>query len=245
MKAHAELLADNLLGNPHSGQPRIRQRRRPWSSARGGRCSSTSTRAGNYTAVFTANATAALKLVGESYPFAPGGRLSAHLRQSQFGERHPRVRARARARRSSTCRSPCPISGSIAHRMSAQLGEPSTRQPEPPGLPRSVEFLRREAPARSRGRSAREGLGCPARRGRVRADQSPRPLHASVRTSCASRSTRCSATRPAWAACWSATTRSSRLTRPVVRRRHRQLRDRPGTPAHPLAAARPASKTAR
>ena len=28
-----------------------------------------------YTAVFTANATSALKLVGESYPFAPGGRL--------------------------------------------------------------------------------------------------------------------------------------------------------------------------
>ena len=31
--------------------------------------------ADEYTAVFTANATSALKLVGESYPFAPGGRL--------------------------------------------------------------------------------------------------------------------------------------------------------------------------
>ena len=42
--------------------------------------------------VFTANASGALKLVGEAYPFAPGGGLPAQLRQPQLGERDPRVR---------------------------------------------------------------------------------------------------------------------------------------------------------
>ena len=52
-----------------------RWRRPTWSKTRVGRSSTTSTRrASEYTAVFTANATGALKLAGEAYPFAPGGR---------------------------------------------------------------------------------------------------------------------------------------------------------------------------
>jgi selenocysteine lyase/cysteine desulfurase len=71
---HAELLASHLLGNPHSASPassaatrlveRTRQRILDWFNA-----------GSEYTAVFTANATGALKHVAESYPFAPGGRL--------------------------------------------------------------------------------------------------------------------------------------------------------------------------
>jgi selenocysteine lyase/cysteine desulfurase len=71
MRAHAELLAGGLFGNPHSSNPAsvattalVERARRAVVSYFGGTA--------DYTAVFTPNATAALKLVGESYPFAPG-----------------------------------------------------------------------------------------------------------------------------------------------------------------------------
>ena len=74
VRLHAELLNAHALGNPHSASP----------------ASSTTTRlvegarravlewfdaSGDYTAIFTLNATGALKHVAESYPFSPGGRL--------------------------------------------------------------------------------------------------------------------------------------------------------------------------
>ena len=74
VREHAELLNRSVLGNPHSASltssgttdlvEQTRQEVLQWFNA-----------AGAYTAVFTQNATAALKHVGESYPFAPGGRL--------------------------------------------------------------------------------------------------------------------------------------------------------------------------
>ena len=51
-------------------------RRQPsWSSVRARRCCATSTRRDEYCVVFTPNATGALKLVGEAYPFEPGSRF--------------------------------------------------------------------------------------------------------------------------------------------------------------------------
>jgi selenocysteine lyase/cysteine desulfurase len=74
IREHAALLTGGLFGNPHSASPAsarttglVEQARAAvleWFNAQG-----------DYTAVFTQNATAAIKLVGESYPFAPGGRL--------------------------------------------------------------------------------------------------------------------------------------------------------------------------
>jgi molybdenum cofactor sulfurtransferase len=74
LRQHSELLASRLLGNPHSASPassgttslveRSRRAVLEWFNATEG-----------YTAVFTANATGALKHVAESYPFASGGRL--------------------------------------------------------------------------------------------------------------------------------------------------------------------------
>jgi molybdenum cofactor sulfurtransferase len=71
---HSQLLASSLLGNPHSASPaslsathlveRARRAVLDWFDAQD-----------DYTAIFTLNATGALKHVGESYPFAPGGRL--------------------------------------------------------------------------------------------------------------------------------------------------------------------------
>jgi molybdenum cofactor sulfurtransferase len=70
---HLSLLQSHVFGNPHSGSltsmsttslvERARAAVLEWFNAR------------EYTAVFTINASAALKLVGESYPFGPGARL--------------------------------------------------------------------------------------------------------------------------------------------------------------------------
>lgn len=72
VREHAEWLQHGVFGNPHSVNEssaattdvveRTRGAVLDWFHAR------------DYVAVFTANATAALKLVGEAYPFAPGGR---------------------------------------------------------------------------------------------------------------------------------------------------------------------------
>ena len=74
VREHAELLNAQALGNPHSASP---------SSSRTTALVEGARRAvlewfgaeGDYTAIFTANATGALKHVGESYPFSPKGRL--------------------------------------------------------------------------------------------------------------------------------------------------------------------------
>jgi selenocysteine lyase/cysteine desulfurase len=74
VRRHAELLASSLLGNPHSASPassdathlveRSRRAVLDWFNA-----------GDDYTAIFTLNATGALKHVGESYPFSAGDRL--------------------------------------------------------------------------------------------------------------------------------------------------------------------------
>jgi selenocysteine lyase/cysteine desulfurase len=71
---HAELLTGCVLGNPHSASPAssattslVERARRAVLDFFGA--------SGGYTAIFTPNATGALKHVAECYPFAPGGRL--------------------------------------------------------------------------------------------------------------------------------------------------------------------------
>ena len=74
VQQHLGLLSEQVLGNPHSVNPtsmamtaqveRARAAVLAWFNGTGA-----------YTAIFTANASGALKLVGEAYPFAAGGRL--------------------------------------------------------------------------------------------------------------------------------------------------------------------------
>jgi len=74
VRRHAEMLASSLLGNPHSASPassdathlveRSRRAVLEWFNA-----------GDDYTAIFTANATGALKHIGESYPFSAGDQL--------------------------------------------------------------------------------------------------------------------------------------------------------------------------
>jgi selenocysteine lyase/cysteine desulfurase len=73
VREHLALLTDEIFGNPHS-------RNRP-SAAAGARVAEARAAVlayfdaspDEYEVIFTPNATGALKLVGESYPFAPGG----------------------------------------------------------------------------------------------------------------------------------------------------------------------------
>ena len=67
------LLDQNVLGNPHSANPTSLAMTDLVEETRSYVLSYFNTNAEKYTAVFSANASGALKLVGEAYPFASGG----------------------------------------------------------------------------------------------------------------------------------------------------------------------------
>ncbi|MEO8507543.1 MAG: aminotransferase class V-fold PLP-dependent enzyme [Betaproteobacteria bacterium] len=96
VREHAALLASHVFGNPHSASPSSMATTTAVESARAAVLAHFNG-TGEYTAVFTLNASAAIKLVAESYPFAPGGRLllSADNHNSVNGVREYARRARA------------------------------------------------------------------------------------------------------------------------------------------------------
>jgi molybdenum cofactor sulfurtransferase len=71
---HAALLQTEVFGNPHSANPTSSHSTRLVEATRA-HVLNYFNAGGDYTAVFTQNASGALKLVGESYPFEPGGAL--------------------------------------------------------------------------------------------------------------------------------------------------------------------------
>ena len=74
LREHAELLSENVFGNPHSASPSSTAMTNAVERARAAVLDYFHG-TGEYTAVFTLNASGALKLVGESFPFEHGGRL--------------------------------------------------------------------------------------------------------------------------------------------------------------------------
>ncbi len=74
VREHAAALAANVYGNPHSVSPSSAASTDAVERARAAVLAYFNA-TGRYTAIFTPNASGALKLVGESYPFEPGGRL--------------------------------------------------------------------------------------------------------------------------------------------------------------------------
>lgn len=72
--AHMSLLRENVYGNPHSTNPTSLAMTRRVESARRYILEYFQASPDEYLVIFTANASGALKLVGESYPFGPGGR---------------------------------------------------------------------------------------------------------------------------------------------------------------------------
>ena len=75
IERHAALLLGSVLGNPHSANPTSRRATELIESCRRRVLDFFSAPADDYEVIFTANASQALKLVGESYPFEAGDRL--------------------------------------------------------------------------------------------------------------------------------------------------------------------------
>ena len=76
VRRHHDLLAENVFGNPHSQNPTSLAMTHLVEQARAYVLAFFNADPDEYTVVFTANASGALKLVGESYPFTPGSRYA-------------------------------------------------------------------------------------------------------------------------------------------------------------------------
>jgi selenocysteine lyase/cysteine desulfurase len=74
VRLHQDLLERSVFGNPHSGNPTSRAATELIESARRSTLEFFGADPDEYLCIFTQNASSALKLVGESYPFGPGGR---------------------------------------------------------------------------------------------------------------------------------------------------------------------------
>jgi selenocysteine lyase/cysteine desulfurase len=99
VRAHETLLRDQVLGNPHSINPTSAASTELAEGARAAVLRWFNASPDEYCVIFTPNATGALRLVAEAYPFGPGGRclLTADNHNSVNG-----VREYARAAGAST-----------------------------------------------------------------------------------------------------------------------------------------------
>ena len=75
VRAHLEMLGGQVFGNPHSTNPTSRAATAWAERARASVLRFFAAPPDEYTVIFTSNASGALKLVGEAFPFAPGSRL--------------------------------------------------------------------------------------------------------------------------------------------------------------------------
>ncbi|MBL0210786.1 MAG: aminotransferase class V-fold PLP-dependent enzyme [Holophagaceae bacterium] len=75
LQGHLSYLSHHVLGNPHSLSPASRLTSQDLEEARREVLDFFRADPVDYTVIFTSNASGALKLVGESYPFQAGGRL--------------------------------------------------------------------------------------------------------------------------------------------------------------------------
>jgi selenocysteine lyase/cysteine desulfurase len=75
LRDHMELLRSNVFGNPHSLNPTSRAMTELCEQARLLVLEYFNASPDEYTVIFTSNASNALKLVGEAYPFKPGGQF--------------------------------------------------------------------------------------------------------------------------------------------------------------------------
>ncbi len=75
LRQHMALLEEGVFGNPHSKNPTSLAMTHLVERARSFVLDYFNAPSDEYVAIFTPNASGALKLVGEAYPFAPGGRF--------------------------------------------------------------------------------------------------------------------------------------------------------------------------
>jgi len=142
VREHGELLERHVFGNPHSASPSSSSTTHLVESARAA-VLDWFNGAGDYSAVFTLNASGALKLIGESYPFGCGGRyvLTADNHNSVNG-----IREFARAR--GTAVGYAPLTSRVAHRRVETVDAPRQGRSlarQPVRFSRAVELLWCEA----------------------------------------------------------------------------------------------------
>lgn len=89
MRRHLELLDRHVFGNPHSSNPTSLAMTERVEATRRAILEYFNAPQDEYSVIFTSNASAAIKLVGEAYPFAPGSRylLTADNHNSTNGVR--------------------------------------------------------------------------------------------------------------------------------------------------------------
>ena len=75
VRRHSDFLLGRVLGNPHSSNPTSRETTEACEACRRHVLEFFNASPAEYAVIFTANASQALKLVGESYPFEKGDRL--------------------------------------------------------------------------------------------------------------------------------------------------------------------------
>ncbi|NTU78003.1 MAG: aminotransferase class V-fold PLP-dependent enzyme [Chloroflexales bacterium] len=75
LQKHHELLSSQVFGNPHSTNPTSQAMTHLVEQARAAVLAFLNAPAAEYAVIFTPNASGALRLVGEAYPFRPGGEL--------------------------------------------------------------------------------------------------------------------------------------------------------------------------
>ena len=160
----------SVLGNPHSNSPTSLASTELVERARRVVREFFNAPPDDYLCVFTANASAALRLVGESYRFAPGGTfaLTADNHNSVNG-----IREFARRKGAEVVYVPVTAPELRLDRaaMTRVLRAAEARRPQPAGLPGAVQLLRRAASPGPRRRGACRRVGRARRRGGLRASQ--------------------------------------------------------------------------
>ena len=136
--AHAQMLSEQVLGNPHSVNPSSMAMTERVERARAAVLAHFNA-GSEYTAIFTLNASAALKLVAESFPFAPGGALllSTDNHNSVNGMREFAARAGATVRYAPLTRPQLRLDLSALH---ALLDQPAGEQPRLLAFPAQSNF---------------------------------------------------------------------------------------------------------
>ena len=146
LREHMRLLERGVFGNPHSINPTSAASTELVERARTSVLEFFNASPEEYVAIFTPNATGALRLVGEAYPFHPGDRflLTFDNHNSVNG-----IREFARARGAETTYVPsvAPDLRVDEELLPRYLTDTARRSPQPARLPGAVELLRRSAPA--------------------------------------------------------------------------------------------------
>lgn len=128
IRAHTQRVTRGCFGNPHSASPTSTASTRLVENARAAVLRYFNAEPGEYTAIFTANATGACRLVGESYPFGPRRRF-VHLLDNHNSVNGIREFARSRGSRIDTVG----LTGPALRGDSAEVYA-ALRRPAPPKL---------------------------------------------------------------------------------------------------------------